>query len=204
MISIITFSTSGGTLNVLMSFGTSKWYIQLVVGFFGLLTAILSAVHNFLDVPESQERHNMYSSGFGQIVRAIDMEIVLANTKNESYASLGEFIKIIKNDIDRLISNAPPIPEHLLDETTILTINDGLSVNDLCEVQIERSCAPTTAQAPTQEPTPAPPLGFQNVPMSPMRKRASMDIDILRLEKYKKNAATIDKRVELRNSILTP
>ena len=119
MIPIIALSTCSGGINVIFSFQETTWYIQLITGIFGFSVAMLSSVYNFLNVPEYQEKHDMYSVHFDQLSRTIDMELVLYASKSKTYASLPEFIKIVKTNMDRLIENAPPIPKHILDKLMI-------------------------------------------------------------------------------------
>ena len=123
MIPIIALSTCSGGINVIFSFQETTWYIQLITGIFGFSVAMLSSVYNFLNVPEYQEKHDMYSVHFDQLSRTIDMELVLYASKSKTYASLPEFIKIVKTNMDRLIENAPPIPKHILDRLIIKDIH---------------------------------------------------------------------------------
>ena len=114
MIPIITLSTCSGSISIIFSLQESAWYFQLIAGVFGLSVGLLSGIYNFLSVPEFQEKHYIYAVNFDQLARTIDMELVLYKSSNKTYASLPEFIKIVKTNLDRLIENAPSIPEHIL------------------------------------------------------------------------------------------
>lgn len=54
------------------------------------------------------------------------MELVISNDSSKTYATLGEYIKILKNDIDRLIDHGPFIPAHILHEHHH-TMNDAVA-----------------------------------------------------------------------------
>ena len=114
MIPIITLSTCGGSINVILSLQHAQWYYQLCMGFFGLFVGLLSGIYNCLNVPEYQEKHDIFSHSFDQLARTIDMELVLFVSKNDTYSSLQEFIKIVKSNLDKLTENAPSIPEFIL------------------------------------------------------------------------------------------
>ena len=119
MIPIITLSTCSGSISIIFSLQESAWYFQLIAGVFGLSVGLLSGIYNFLSVPEFQEKHDIYAVNFDQLARTIDMELVLYKSSNKTYASLPEFIKIVKTNLDRLIENAPSIPEHIMKKMDI-------------------------------------------------------------------------------------
>lgn len=114
MIPIITLSTCSGSISIIFSLQESAWYFQLIAGVLGLSVGLLSGIYNFLGVPEYQEKHDIFAVNFDQLARTIDMELVLYRSSNKMYASLPEFVKFVKTNLDRLIENAPPIPEHIM------------------------------------------------------------------------------------------
>ena len=65
------------------------------------------------------------------------MELVLCKNKSKTYASLAEFIKIIKSEIDHLVDNGPYIPVHILkQDSTCVRIHE--MNNDLENTDVER------------------------------------------------------------------
>ena len=96
-----------------------------------------SSMYNFLEIPQLQEQHNLYSARFEKYGRTIEMELVLCKNKSKTYASLAEFIKIIKSEIDHLVDNGPYIPVHILkQDSTCVRIHE--MNNDLENTDVER------------------------------------------------------------------
>ena len=127
MIPIITITTGSGSFNLASSFYPTVFSVQLTLGILGLLTGMISSIYSFMEIPQLQEQHNMYSNHFEKFARSIEMELVLCKNKSKTYSSLGEFIKIIKSEIDRLIDNGPFIPIHILEKSSIENSNSDVS-----------------------------------------------------------------------------
>lgn len=87
--------------------------IALINGVLGISAAILTTIYNFLGVPESQQIHRLHCSEYNKIAREISTELILIKANDNIYANLGEFIKICRYRIDRLIDNSPPIPSYI-------------------------------------------------------------------------------------------
>ena len=119
MIPIITITTCSGSFNLALSFYPTVFSVQLILGILGLLTGMISSIYSFMEIHQLQEQHNMYSNHFEKFARSIEMELVLYKNKSKTYSSLGEFIKIIKSEIDRLIDNGPFIPIHILESSRL-------------------------------------------------------------------------------------
>lgn len=122
MMPIMIITTVTGSFNVVLSFYPTLIYIQIVLGVLGLIAGMISSMYNFLEIPQLQEQHNMFSARFEKYGRTIEMELVLYKNKSKTYASLAEFIKIIKSEIDHLVDHGPFIPSHILR-------NDSLRMN---------------------------------------------------------------------------
>ena len=119
MIPIIMLSSSTGTLG-LMNTNTSQMIItndinvmSLIVGIFGLLSAMLTTIHNFLGVQKLQSTHNFHSTEYNKISREIKMHIYLSETDVRVYANIAEYIKQRRSKIDKLIETSPNIPNHI-------------------------------------------------------------------------------------------
>lgn len=123
MLPIMLITTVTGSFNLVLSFYPTLIYIQIVLGVLGLFAGMISSMYNFLEIPQLQEKHNLHSSQFEKYGRTIEMELVLYKNKSKTYASLAEFIKIIKAEIDHLVDNGPFIPAHILQ-------NNSLSINE--------------------------------------------------------------------------
>lgn len=119
MIPIIIFSSSTGTLGLMnsnssqMIISNNVNVISLIVGVLGLLSAMLTTIHNFLGIQKLQSTHNFHSVEYTKISREIKMHIYLSETDVKIYANIAEYIKQCRSKIDKLIETAPEIPRHI-------------------------------------------------------------------------------------------
>lgn len=116
MIPITTLLTFSGGVNLGLSFYKNVFEMQVVLGVFGIFVGMLSSVYNFMEIPRSQETHSLYAASFEKHARGIEMELVISSDTSKTYATLGEYIKILKNDIDKLVDTGPFIPAHILQQ----------------------------------------------------------------------------------------
>lgn len=59
------------------------------------------------------------------------MELVLFKNDSKTYNSLGEFIKIVKTELDKLIDNGPFIPSHIVGVTSECSIGEQIQHYEL-------------------------------------------------------------------------
>ena len=114
MLPIMMITTFTGSFNLVLSFYPTLVYLQIMLGILGLFAGMISSVYNFMEIPQLQEKHNLHASTFEKYGRSIEMELVLCKNKSKTYASLAEFIKIVKTEIDHLVDNGPFIPSNIL------------------------------------------------------------------------------------------
>lgn len=114
----IVLSTIGGTGNIGISSssctgtgGTSL--LNIVFGSIGLVSATLFTVHRYLNLPELQQQHDFYSDEFEKLSKEIHLQLIIRNDTHRTYASLVEFAKECKKQMDLIIDKAPPIPKHI-------------------------------------------------------------------------------------------
>lgn len=119
MIPIIILSSSTGTLGLLNA-GESQFaningvnIISIFIGSFGFLTAILTTIHNFLNIQKLEANHNNHAIEYSKISKEIKMQIYLSETDVKVYSNIAEYIKQCKQKIDKLIESAPTIPSHV-------------------------------------------------------------------------------------------
>lgn len=119
MIPIIILSSSTGTLGLLNASET-KFYIvngvniiSIFIGIFGFVTAILTTIHNFLNIQKLESNHNNHAIEYSKISKEIKMHIYLSDTDVKVYSNIAEYIKQCKQNIDKLIESAPIIPSHV-------------------------------------------------------------------------------------------
>lgn len=119
MIPIIILSSSTGTLGLLNASET-KFHIvngvnimSIFIGIFGFVTAILTTIHNFLNIQKLESNHNNHAIEYSKISKEIKMHIYLSDTDVKVYSNIAEYIKQCKQKIDKLIESAPSIPSHV-------------------------------------------------------------------------------------------
>jgi hypothetical protein len=138
---VIILSTLTGTANFALQsiFGDneeSKKYASFGIGATSILAGILTTVGNYLRYAQLEEAHRLGSISWGKFQRLIAVELALH--PNERMDSL-DFLKICRNELDRLIEQSPPIPTKTITEFEhkFGSIKD-LKKPDVCG-QIERT-----------------------------------------------------------------
>lgn len=115
-IPVIMLSTMTGTANFGMGsfFGEdtkSQRFANLAIGGVSLIAGLMTTLGNFLRFAQNQESHRGASVAWGKFQRQIAVELALH--PNERHDSM-DFIKICRNELDRLIEQSPPIPEVII------------------------------------------------------------------------------------------
>ena len=86
----------------------------MVLGVTGLVSAgIMSASKQLGWETKHQLIHEEYTARYSEVVRMINSEETLMRLNDSSYASRGDFIKAVQNELDRIEDHAPPIPGFL-------------------------------------------------------------------------------------------
>ena len=109
----VALSLGVGCLNLTYGIGqpsATTGVPAIVSGCLSLLSGSVAAVNRGLEWPNKAERHNDYSSRFGEVVRDINTECTLRLLNNAEYTSEGDFIRHTSNVMSRLEENAPNIP----------------------------------------------------------------------------------------------
>ncbi len=119
MIPITMLTTVSGSLDILFSSmetcnENEIDFVQFSSGCMVVLAAVLTTVYNLMHIAETQQRHLNSDIQFDKLARTIDMEMILLNTDKRTYATIEEFIKVVRTDIDHLMDQAPPIPASIL------------------------------------------------------------------------------------------
>lgn len=112
MLPIIVLSTVGGAANFAMNSisqdASIQTYLQLGLGALSIGTAILTTVANRLAYGSASEAHRSASISWGKFNRLITIELALHPEKRMGYTV---FMKMFRNDLDRIIEHSPGIPE---------------------------------------------------------------------------------------------
>ena len=117
-IPVIILSTLTGTVNV--GLGSivgddkeSQKYANLAVGGVSIVAGILSTLGNFFKFAQLTEANKTAGLAWGKFQRLAAIEMALHPT--DRLDSI-EFIKMCRNELDRLIEQSPPIPEKIIRE----------------------------------------------------------------------------------------
>jgi hypothetical protein len=87
--------------------------LPLVIGTMGLTSAILSSLTKFLSTAELAEKHSMFYRQFNILVRRICLELSLPRIQRKKPF---EILNVNRHEFDRLVNEAPNIPEHVVSE----------------------------------------------------------------------------------------
>lgn len=117
MLPIIFLSSALGTLGFVTSGSEgmggeceADQTINILMGCFGYVSAILTTTHNFLNIQKLQATHSLHAVEYSKISRDIKMHIYLSETDVKVYANIAEYIKQCRTKIDKLIESADDIP----------------------------------------------------------------------------------------------
>jgi len=112
---VIILTTLGGTANFgiqsLFDNDTSKKYASFAIGGISLAAGLLTTIGNYLRYAQLEESHRVASIAWGKFQRLIAVELAL---KPDDRIDSLDFLKICRADLDRLIEQSPPIPEHAI------------------------------------------------------------------------------------------
>ena len=118
-IPVIILSTLTGTANFAIdSFVpgddlSMKKYISAGIGGISIFAGILTTLGNFFQYAQKSEAHRVASIAWGKFQRQVTVE--LAIHPNERIDAM-DFLKICRQDLDRLIEQSPPIPDPVVIE----------------------------------------------------------------------------------------
>ena len=119
MLPIMILSSSTGTLGAL-NVDKSQFMnvnginiISVFIAIFGFVTAILTTIHNLLNIQKLEANHNYHAVEYSKISKEIKLHIFLSDTDMKVYSNMAEYIKQCKQKIDKLIESAPMIPYHV-------------------------------------------------------------------------------------------
>ena len=117
-ISAVVLGSAGGLMNILLGvidtqYDTAINIGQVVLGVTGLISAGIMSTSKQLGWETKHQMHEEYTARYSEVVRMINSEETLSRLNDSSYASRGDFIKAVQNELDRIEDHAPPIPGFL-------------------------------------------------------------------------------------------
>jgi hypothetical protein len=135
-IPVIILSTLGGTANFAIdSFippgqDEIKKYASAAIGGISIFAGVLTTLGNFFQYAQKSEAHRVAGIAWGKFQRQVTVE--LAINPMERIEAM-DFLKICRQDLDRLIEQSPPIPDPVIAqfEREFKTV-PNLKVPDIC------------------------------------------------------------------------
>ena len=117
-IPVIILSTLTGTANFGMGslFGndtTNAKNATLAVGGISLIAGLLTTLNNFLRFAQQSESNRVASISWGKFQRLLAIELAIA--PNDRIVAQ-DFLKMCRNELDRLIEQSPQVPDSILEE----------------------------------------------------------------------------------------
>jgi len=117
-IPVIILSTLTGSANfalnsVLGGQPSAEKYAQLAIGGISILVGILSTLGNFLRYAQNSEAHRVATISWGKFHRLIRVEL---NLKSDDREDCQDFLKMCRNEQDRLIELSPQVTDNIKNE----------------------------------------------------------------------------------------
>ncbi len=116
MFPVIVLSTVGGAANFAMDSvlkdPDQKTYAQLALGGISIMTGIISTIANRLGYASKSEAHHNAALLWGKFQRLIAIELSLHPNERSDCM---HFLKMCRSELDRLIEQAPSIPDSVID-----------------------------------------------------------------------------------------
>ena len=117
-IPMIIISIVDGSANFTMVGKTSTSFVYntifpITIGSMSLLSGVLSALTKYLKTAELAEKHELFYRQFNSFVRNISLDLSLPATERKTPS---EVLNMYRYEFDRLLNEAPRIPEHVVAE----------------------------------------------------------------------------------------
>ena len=111
----IIFSTVSGTASFAQASLPQEYqnYATLAIGSINIFIGIFATVQQYLKISELNESHRVSAISWDKFARNIRIE--LAKTPDER-SDAGSFIKICRQEFDRLMETSPAIPDSIVNE----------------------------------------------------------------------------------------
>lgn len=133
-IPVIIISTITGTANFAQDrFGEDqRKYVTMGIGTLSILAGIISTISQFLKISELNEAHRVASLSWGKFYRNIKTE--LSRHPLDRFGPL-EFIKMSKEEYDRLVEISPFMPKKVIKDFNIkFKKNLDLTKPEICDI----------------------------------------------------------------------
>lgn len=123
-----------GTVNGSISVGSQAIFgdwvgASVVIGFIGILTAILNTLNSFFNNAKRSESHRISALSYEKINRLIMIELALCRSER---LPPDQLINIIKSDFDKLNDIAPPITDNIINKYKLIFKDYEISKPSIC------------------------------------------------------------------------
>jgi hypothetical protein len=116
-IPVIILSTLTGTANFgidsFLSTEADRKYASIVIGGLSLVAGMLTTLANFFRYAQLMEAHRVAAISWGKFQRQVAIELSLH--PNDRIFCM-DFLKMCRNELDRMIEQAPQIPDEVIDD----------------------------------------------------------------------------------------
>lgn len=131
---VIILSTIAGTANFSQGSFSGKYavYVPLIIGAINLIAGLMTTIAEFLKVSELSENHRSSSLFFGKLSRNIKVELSLPWAERSSHGR--DFLKLCRNDMDRLLEQSASIPNDVVMEYEKKFGKSGLYKPEILEI----------------------------------------------------------------------
>ncbi len=129
MIPIISLTIIGGFVSIFFASNTSG-IIPIVIGIVQLVVAFFTGLYNFLKIPELQDSHYFHYIHFSKLENNIKVQLIIGDTQYKDYVNLYVYVRLVREELNRLIEGAPPIPERIIEKYNNIDVdNDNFFKN---------------------------------------------------------------------------
>lgn len=111
---IICLSTLCGSANLAINSYVPAHYqstASMIIGCINLVAGIISTLQSFFRSAEKSAEHRSASVSWGKFHRYVFTELSLERSKRKP---VKEFIRLCKNDYDKILDQSPPVPSPIL------------------------------------------------------------------------------------------
>jgi hypothetical protein len=142
---VIVMSTIAGAANFSQERVPIEYrgYFSMSVGMLNIIAGIITTVQQFLKITQLNEAHRVSSIAWDKFYRNIKTE--LAKHPKERIPVI-QFLKMCKEEYDRLMETSPPIPQQIVDQFNIVfdpSTKKGELIKDIVKPEICDVLVPT-------------------------------------------------------------
>ena len=169
----IIMSTISGSASIASNQFGDNMYIPLGIGAFSILVGVLSTINSYFSWAKRAENHRISALNYSKLYLFISIELSLPREKRMNPR---DFIKVIREQIERLGEISPPIADDIIKQfrqefdNKYPNVSKPEITNGLVEIKVYKEPPPAVKDTPTQT-EPAIPPEYKNfsesIPASP-------------------------------------